>query len=288
MSREALGKGLGELLGEIETAYKNENNKYVETVDEIDVELFDPNPKQPRTQFKKEQIDELSLSIQEHGLLQPIVATRNGQRYTLISGERRLRATKEAKIKKIKTIILSIDLSKLSELALIENIQREDLNPMELAISYDRLIKEHSITHEQLAKKISKSRSSITNILRLLNLSKYAKKKLLTNEITLGHAKLIILLDEKNQKIAVDSIVAQKLSVHDTNEMVKNLKTKNQTTIKPTKLKKPNLDTKALNSIVSILKKDGLKTILKDGYIKIEFKDNDDIIKLSKLIGDIK
>jgi ParB family chromosome partitioning protein len=145
----ALGRGLGELLGEVESAYENSTRSSKSGVLKIDVSKIKANPNQPRKIFDEEKLNDLSESIKEHGLLQPIVVVENGN-YTLIAGERRLRAHKLAKFDKIKAIIIDADELKLRELALIENIQRDDLNIIELAYCYAQLLNEHSITHEDL------------------------------------------------------------------------------------------------------------------------------------------
>ena len=223
----ALGRGLGELLGEIESAYDDNigtNSSSDLTQDDIDISLIETNPHQPRKIFNQEKLEELSKSIKNHGLLQPIVVTKRDDKYILIAGERRLRASKLANFIKIKAVILDIDDSKLREYALIENIQRDDLNILEIAYSYAALINEHSITHDELANMVHKSRSSITNILRLLSLSIYAQQMVSSDKITLGHAKVIISLDEKEQKKVIDTVIGQKLSVRETEKLVKELK----------------------------------------------------------------
>ena len=230
----ALGRGLGEILSEVEEAYEKDlsdiDNFELEAqgarVEEIDVESITPNPFQPRKHFDEQALKELSESIAEHGLLQPIVVIEKEEGYLLIAGERRLRAHKLAKIDTVKAIIADagIDDVKLRELALLENIQRENLNAIELANSYAELIDVHEITHDELSSIVHKSRSQITNTMRLLSLSPYAQEQLIKNKISQGHAKVLVGLDEKKQKILIDSIIGQKLSVRETENMVKNHK----------------------------------------------------------------
>ena len=259
--KNALGRGLGELLGEIDHAYDNENNISPDVIEDIDIDLIIPNPNQPRTVFDESKIKELGNSIKEYGLLQPINVTRDGSRYILIAGERRLRATKLIKQKKIKAIVINVDDSKLAKLALIENIQRADLNVVELAKSYNKLLTQFKLTHEELSKKVFKSRSSITNTLRLLNLTQYVQDKLSDTTITLGHAKIMIGLDEDQQKQIVDTIISQKLNVRDTEEIIKNFKNTQQ--IEPVK-KKPikTLDISCLDDIVDDLKNNNINIFL--------------------------
>ena len=223
----ALGRGLGELLGEVETAYENSTGSSRSGVKNIDVSSIKANPNQPRKIFDEEKLRELSESIKEHGLLQPVVVIQNDEGgYTLIAGERRLRAHKLANFDKIKAVIIDADELKLRELALIENIQRDDLNVIELAYCYAQLLNEHSITHEELSKKVSKSRTSITNTLRLLQLNSYVQQCLATDKISAGHAKIMIGLSNDEQRMVCDSIVGQKLSVRETEKLVKDLKKK--------------------------------------------------------------
>ncbi len=240
----ALGRGLGDILSEVEEAYEKDlssiDNFELEAqgarVEELPVEQITPNPYQPRKHFDETALKELSESIRKHGLLQPIVVIEKDEGYLLVAGERRLRAHKLAKLDTVKAIIanVSIDEFKLRELALIENIQRENLNAVELANSYAELIEVHKITHEELSRIVHKSRSQITNTMRLLSLSDYAKKQLIAGKITQGHAKVLVGLDEKRQKIMIDSIIGQKLSVRDVEKMVKN----NKGTVKPNISKK--------------------------------------------------
>ena len=232
----ALGKGLGAILEEVGQAYESElvekgelqGNDLGEEVRELPVEAIDPNPYQPRKDFDPERLTELGESIRRHGLLQPVVVIPNGDRWLLVAGERRLRAHKEIGAATIRAIVADVDLDRLRmrELALVENIQRENLNPVELAHAYKELLEVHGITHEDLAAIVHKSRSQITNTLRLLSLGEYARRKLTEQKITQGHAKILLGLSEKEQKIMVDTIVGRKLSVREAEELVKGTKEK--------------------------------------------------------------
>lgn len=235
----ALGRGLGEILSEVEEAYAKDlsslDSSELEAkgvrVASIDVTTISPNPYQPRKHFDEQALQELSESIKEHGLLQPIVVIEKEDGYILIAGERRLRAHKLAELETIKAVIADVDIDeiRLRELALIENIQRENLNPMELAQSYAELIEVHKITHDELSNIVHKSRSQITNTMRLLSLSGYAKEQLAQNNISQGHAKVLVGLDDTKQKVIIDSIIGQKLSVRDAENMIKNYKDDNST-----------------------------------------------------------
>lgn len=245
----ALGRGLGEILSDVEEAY-GKDLREIESlelqaqgarVEELDVDTISPNPFQPRKHFDEQALEELSHSIAEHGLLQPIVVIEKEDGYLLIAGERRLRAHKLAKFSMIKAIIADVEIDevRLRELALIENIQRENLNAIELAKSYAELIDVHQITHDELSSVVHKSRSQITNTMRLLNLSSYVQEQLVEDKISQGHAKVLVGLDAEKQKIVIDSVIGQKLSVRDTEIMVK--KYKSNTTANTPKVTSPSL-----------------------------------------------
>lgn len=222
--KQALGSGLGELLGEVASAYEKNLNERLESVIELSVDIIKPNPYQPRKNFQEESLRELAMSIIEHGLLQPILVYEDGGDYFLIAGERRLRASKIAKQSTIRAIVVDIAKERLRELAIIENIQRENLNPIDLARSYQELINDYKITHDDLAKRLKCSRAQITNTLRLLDLSDYVQDLVAQNKITQGHAKVIVGFTNEEQHIIADSVMGQKLSVRETESLAKSLK----------------------------------------------------------------
>ena len=285
----ALGRGLGELLGEIEVSYENSSENNNHTINELDINLIEPNPYQPRKVFNEDKINELSESIIEHGLLQPIVVTRDGLQYLIVAGERRLRASKLANKTKIKAIVLEVDNSKLRELALIENIQRDDLNIIEISNSYAGLINDYNMTHEELSKIVSKSRSSVSNILRLLTLSDYSKDMLSLNKISLGHAKVIIGLEESEQKLIINSIIGQKLNVRETEILVKKLKEKStkKEEIKSKTTTKNEFNYQQLKSLTEILMKNNLKVKIDKDYFKIKINSQEDIEKIAHHFNNI-
>ena len=284
----ALGRGLGELLGEVETAYgKSTDTAEKKQETKIQISKIKTNPNQPRKIFDEEKLKELADSILNHGLIQPIAVKKNDDdSYTLISGERRLRAHKLLEKEVIEAVVLDVEDLKLRELALIENIQRDDLNVIELGYSYAQLINEHNITHEELANRISKSRSSITNTLRLLQLSSYVQQLLANDKISAGHAKVMLNLSEEEQKIVADTIIGQKLSVRETENLVKNLKNDTQNP-KLKKTLKNDFNYEPLNEIVDSFKKNDFKVRIDKNSLKIEIKSQDDIDRLSALL-DIK
>ncbi len=223
MKTQKLGRGLDALLGEIDEAYENEGSSR-DYIVELALKDIRPNPFQPRKHFEENSLHELSESIKNDGLLQPIVVTEDIDGYILIAGERRLRASKLAKLKTIRAIILNSDEQKMRQFALIENIQRDQLNPIELAHAYAELMKLHELTQEELSARINKSRTHITNTIRLLQLSAKTQKALIEKKITAGHSKVLVGLDEKQQQLMVNSIVGQKLSVREVEAMIKDMK----------------------------------------------------------------
>ncbi|EAL3171650.1 ParB/RepB/Spo0J family partition protein [Campylobacter jejuni] len=217
-------KGLSSLISDMDTVYSKELGFDKNQSTMIEIDQISPNPFQPRKNFDQEALDELANSIKEFGLIQPIIVFKKNNKFILIAGERRLRAVKALGKKEILAFIADIDENKLRELALIENIQREELNPIELANSYKDLMQVHKITQENLAELIHKSRTQITNTLRLLNLDIRTQKLIASGKISQGHAKVLVGLDQKDEKMLVDSIIGQKLNVRDTEKIVKKIK----------------------------------------------------------------
>ena len=278
-----LGRGLEAILGDVELAYKAEINEgNSEIIKEIDLELITENPYQPRKNFDETALRELSESIKRHGLIQPIIVIEKDGGYMLIAGERRFRATKLLGESKIKAIVADIESQSLRELALIENIQREDLNPIELANSYKELIDEYKITQDGLANIIHKSRVQITNTMRLLSLSAMTQEYIKEGKLTQGHAKVIVGLDPRDEKTAVDTIIGQRLSVRETENLVKNLKNK-----LPPKaaLKLDERYLERLANLKDIFSKFDVPIKIKGKKITIEF---DDIADIDRLINKIK
>ena len=266
-----LGRGLSAILEDVEQAYSKEiaNLNDSEIVEEINIDEILPNPYQPRTHFDEEALKELSASIKRHGLIQPIIVIKKDDGYMLIAGERRYRATKMLGASKIKAIIADIKSQNLRELALIENIQRENLNPIELAKSYKELINEYKITQDGLANIIHKSRTQITNTMRLLLLSDYTQKLLQEDKLTQGHAKVIVGLSTEEEKMVVDTIIGQKLSVRDTEILVKKIKNKEE--IKDKKPKISEEMSKKLSNLQEIFKNLKINTKVKSGNLVLEF-----------------
>lgn len=278
-SKEALGRGLGALLGEIEEVYDNEVPKH-HTILELPVSQVKPNPFQPRKNFDEKSLQELSESIKIHGLLQPVVVVEDIDGYILVAGERRLRATKLAKLKTIRAISVTIGEAQMRQHALIENIQRDELNIIDLANAYDELLKVHGITHDELSTMVHKSRAHITNTLRLLQLSKKAKTALTDGKISAGHAKVLVGLSDKEQQLMVDSIVGQKLSVRDVESMVKNMKGNAGPSRRGTVSETEGID---LTPIIEYLEDHGFRATASSKKVTISFDDGADAMALLKL-----
>ena len=278
-----LGRGLEAILGDVELAYKAELNEgNSDIVKDIDLDLIVENPYQPRKTFDETALKELSESIKRHGLIQPIIVIKKDGGYMLIAGERRFRATKLLGESKIKAIVADIESQSLRELALIENIQREDLNPIELANSYKELIDEYKITQDALANIIHKSRVQITNTMRLLSLSAATQEYIKEGKLTQGHAKVIVGLEPSDEKMAVDTIIGQRLSVRETENLVKNLKNKLPPRV-ALKLDKRYLE--KLSNLKEIFSKFDVPVKIKGKKITIEF---DDIADIDRMISKIK
>jgi ParB family transcriptional regulator, chromosome partitioning protein len=216
--RSALGKGLGALLENAETDITSASGDgIVGSISTISIEKIEANPFNPRSNFEKEALQELSASIIAHGIIQPLTVRKLGRdKYQLISGERRFRASQLAGLTEVPAYVRIANDQAMLEMALVENIQREDLNPIEVALSYQRLIDECSLTQDQLSQKISKSRSSITNHMRLLKLPADIQAGVRANKITMGHARALVSAgDEPTQVDLYHRCVREKLSVRD-------------------------------------------------------------------------
>jgi len=200
----------------------------VNSVSTIKIADIETNPFQPRSNFEETALQELSDSIKQHGIIQPITVRKLGyDRYQLISGERRFRASQMAGLREVPVYIRVADDQAMLEMALVENIQREDLDPIEVSLSYKRLIDECNLTQEQLSEKVGKQRSTVTNFLRLLKLPAPIQKALRDNEITMGHAKALINIDNEDRQLAIFALaLEQELSVRQIEELARGEKIK--------------------------------------------------------------
>lgn len=221
----ALGRGLGALLQNSETDITTSRTAIAGSVSSLPIESIEANPFNPRSNFEKEALDDLCRSIQVHGIIQPLTVRKLGRdKYQLISGERRFRASQLAGLTEIPVYIRIANDQTMLEMALVENIQREDLNAIEVAISYQRLIEECKLTQEQLSEKIAKSRSSIANYLRLLKLPDEIQAGVRDNLISMGHARALITIpDEAEQIRRFNLIISESLSVRDIENLSKSV-----------------------------------------------------------------
>ncbi len=273
--RKALGKGLSALIPE-----DLEKEDY-ERIHDIDIDLISPNPNQPRKVFEKDKLDELMESIKTYGVIQPIILRKEGDIYTIIAGERRWRACKNANIKTIPSIVRDIENRNVSEIALIENIQREDLNPIDEANAYEFVMERYGITQEQVSNIVGKSRVYVTNIMRLNNLDEYVKDKIVKNLITAGHGRAILSLEKEKQKSLADIIIRDNLSVREVEKFVRVSK-------KPRCKTKPEKD-KYIVYLEEILTerfstKVNIKSNKNKGKIEIEYTSNDDLNRVLDLL----
>lgn len=188
-----------------------------EEVVELPVDKISPNPHQPRSNFEDSTLSELVASIREHGIIQPLIAVKIGSdRFQLVAGERRLRAAKQIGLKTVPVIVRDLNEQKKLEIALIENLQRQDLNVLETAVAYKKLIDEFNLKQEQLGKKLGKSQPAIANVLRVLNATEEVKKAIIDNQITEGHARVLVGLPAEDQSRILSQIINQKLNVRET------------------------------------------------------------------------
>ena len=220
-----LGKGLGAIFGENTNPAVEKAQEPASAAQELLIKNITANPYQPRCNFDEEKLQELAASIKEFGVVQPVVVRKKGRNYELVAGERRLRAATLAGLTKVPAIVKDYDDAKMMEIALIENIQRHDLNPIEEAQGLRRLMQEFKLTQEQTAEKVGRSRSAVTNILRLLNLPEQVQKQIINGVLTMGQAKQLLGLPKPEQMCEVaEAIIANGWSSRMTEEVVRKLK----------------------------------------------------------------
>ncbi|MGM0499855.1 MAG: ParB/RepB/Spo0J family partition protein [Bacillota bacterium] len=254
MSKKRLGKGLSALIN-------NDDNIDQSRVEEVFIDQIEANPFQPRTNFDEDALKELAKSIQEKGVIQPITLRKiKAEKYQIVTGERRWRASKLVGLKKIPAVIRNFDDQEMLEVALIENIQREDLNPIEEGAAYKEMLDNFGITQAELAKQVGKSRSNVSNMIRLLKLADKVKNHLQQGAITIGHARALLSLEKEETQIAAcENIIIQDLTVRETEKYVDKLKNPFQN--KKKKKQKEELEPAWQKAAVELEKK--LKTKVK-------------------------
>ena len=281
--KTGLGKGLDAL---IPTGEGSPSQDVTNTVFEIPVDHIKPNPRQPRVHFDPEQLTELANSIRDHGIIQPLIVTKDhitGE-YTLIAGERRLMAAREANLEKVPVILRESSDQERLELALIENLQREDLSPLETAHAYHQLAEDFGLTHEAIGKRVGKSRTSVTNTLRLLNLPPKVQQALTDGQISEGHARALLgLPTPQGQVAALQTILGHELNVRQTENLVRKLMGEKPT---PPQKRKPLPEIQALEERLRsrLGTKVSLKHGAKGGSITIHYYSEEELDSLLQLL----
>ena len=286
--RRALGRGLEELFNNEPIAYEKIEEKIIEDakkeeIVEIPLKELRSNPYQPRKNFDEDALKELSESIKEHGVFQPIIAKKSIKGYEIIAGERRVKASIMAGLEKIPAIIRNFSDQDMMEIALLENLQRENLNALEEAMAYKKLLDELSLTQDALAKRLGKSRSHITNMLGILSLPEEVKDKIVEGKISMGHARVLSKIEDVEEiKSLANKIVKEGLSVREIESIVqddnkyvkKNMQTRTRTT---------NSEYKIVEE--SLTEKFGSKTKIKNNKIEISFVNDNDLNRILEIIG---
>jgi ParB family chromosome partitioning protein len=286
--KQALGRGLSSILNKDSNSTKSLNfNKRKSIIDNIDINLITVNPYQSRSNFNEKSLKELTTSIKNIGVIQPITVRKiKKNSYQLISGERRLKACKNLELNNIPAYIRTANDQESLEMALIENIHRQDLDAIEIAISYKRLIDEINLTQEELSTKIGKDRTTITNYLRLLKLNPIIQSGIKDGFISMGHGRSIINIENTSDQIKVyETIISKNLSVRNTEELVKNYKN-NQVTKKS--IDKPKYISDAIPKLSEIFKTSVRINIFRNnqGKIIIPFKSETEFKKINKKLND--
>jgi ParB family chromosome partitioning protein len=285
MKRKALGRGIEALIpsgGSASTASVQQG-----TLREIDIDLISSNPYQPRSDFDAEKLGELANSIKQNGILQPIVLRPVGARFELIAGERRWRAAQQAGLLKIPAIIKDVDNEKTLEIALVENLQRADLNPIEEAEAYQQLWQQFGLSQDEISQRVGKSRASVANSLRLLKLVDKVRNLLIENKLSMGHARTLLALEEPRLQIQVaQEVIEKELSVRDTEGLVRHLvEGSNRAPKHP-----PHVDPNVAAAEEKLRLRFGTKVLIKKlgkgGKIEIYYFTSEDLERIYELLMD--
>ncbi|AXT19552.1 ParB/RepB/Spo0J family partition protein [Flavobacteriaceae bacterium AU392] len=293
--KQALGRGLSALLqdpkNDIKSVQDKNADKVIGSIVELDLNLIEVNPFQPRTSFNEESLRELASSIKELGVIQPITVRKTGfNKYQLVSGERRFRASKLIGLKTVPAYIRIANDQESLEMALVENIQRQDLDPIEIALSYQRLIDEISLTQEQMSERVGKKRSTISNYLRLLKLDPIIQTGMRDGFISMGHGRAIINIDDHIKQLDIyEIILSKKLSVRETESLVRNYQQEKVVTAPKTE-ETPKYIKKGIKEISEYF---GHKIDVKiakngSGKITIPFHSEEDFNRIQKLVKSAK
>ena len=285
--RRALGRGLEELFNSEILDYNTVEEKIVKETSKDEIEMINidelrSNPYQPRKVFDKEALQELADSIKEHGVFQPIIVKKSIKGYEIIAGERRVKASKIAGLDKIPAIVRDFNDTQMMEIALLENLQREDLNAIEEAVAYKKLQETLNLTQEELAKRLGKSRSHITNMLGLLTLPEKIKDEISNKNISMAHARILSKLNDENQQLELlDRIINEGISVRNLEEIAK------EPIISKTHIQKPKIqkDNEYLYLQNELSEKLGTKVVIKKNKIEINFVNKNDLNRLLEYIN---
>lgn len=285
--KRALGRGLDALIPSIGAVEDEKDAADAKSFLECDVDLIQPNRYQPRSNFAAEELTQLSESIRTQGVLQPILVRRLDMGYELVAGERRLRAAKMAGLNKVPVMVKDVTKAEMLEIAIVENIQRENLNPIEEAEAYQRLITEFGLTQEQASERVGKSRSAVANFLRLLQLPDGIKESITKGQLSMGHARALLgAPNQSQQETAWRVIIRKSLSVRQTEDLIKRLRTAKETVAR----KKSTTEDRHLAGVADNLSRQfGTKVQIKrrgkKGKVEIEFYSNDDLNRLLELFN---
>lgn len=282
MAKTGLGKGLSALIPSMSVSEE-------EGVVEIEVDAIRPNPHQPRQEFAVEKLNELAASLQEHGVVQPIVVRKIADEYELVVGERRWRASKLLGWKKIPAVVKEYTDQQIMEIALVENLQREDLNPIEEALAYQRLITEFAYTQEEVARKVSKSRPFVANMVRILSLPEEILELVARGKLTVGHARPLLALSGRKQQLAVAAeIISDELTVRDVEALVRELsgqkKQVRSSRKKTSRVLSPEIESLEARLREKYATKVSIKPGKKAGKIEIEYYDLADLNRLLDIL----
>lgn len=293
---KGLGKGLDSLIPENTKNIENQNNGndvYKDAV-MVDIQKVEPNREQPRKNFDEDALLELSDSIKQFGILQPLLVQDKKEYYEIIAGERRWRAAKMAKIKEVPVIIKNLTDQEIVEISLIENIQREDLNPIEEAIAYKRLLEEFNLKQDEVAERVSKSRTAVTNSMRLLKLSDAVQQMVIDDLLTTGHARALLGIDDPEKQYATaQKIFDEKLSVRETEKLIKKMQNEKKNASKKEEPVDPKMDIIYQDLEEKLKNILGTKVIInkknaKKGSIEIEYYSPEELDRIIELFQTIK
>ena len=291
-AKKGLGKGLDSLITDKVSKPVKPKSEHAADAVMMDIKKVEPNRDQPRKKFDEDALIELSESIKQFGILQPLLCQERDDYYEIIAGERRWRAAKMAGVKEVPVIIKKLTNQQIMEISLIENIQREDLNPIEEALAYKRLIEEFNLKQDEVAERVSKSRTAVTNSMRLLKLNEKVQQMVIDEMLTTGHARALLgIEDQELQYTLAQQIFDQKLSVRDTEKLVKSLQN-NKKKAKAEKTVDPQMEAIYKDLEERLKKTMGTKVLInrkndKAGKIEIEYYSHEELDRIIDLIGTI-